>query len=238
MSAFKNDSAAKILDILFVCLLFGLFCLEESPGIDTECWSSSPACLHSSTHGCCNLANTTLVPQKTQQMLQDSWWICLIFLGQLSDGGGWKMHLYMQNMSGATPQPFRVSLPPTGTVWWFYGAELTHGESIQDNAEITQKTKYWTREGWQRCWACPFPHLGISSELREGGGACVNGVLCYLAMLFLLMGIKSSLWVSLCFSSCSNVAGGIRLYWCAAFLLLGLILFAYLLQSGAWKIVT
>lgn len=63
------------------------------------------------------------------------------------------MHLYMQNMSGATqlPQLFRVSLPPTGTVRWFYGAELTHGESIQDNAETTQKTKYWTREGWQHC---------------------------------------------------------------------------------------
>lgn len=56
-------------------------------------------------------------------------------------------------MSGATqlPQPFRVSLPPTGTVRWFYGAELTHGETIQDNAEITQKTKYWTLEGWQSC---------------------------------------------------------------------------------------
>lgn len=160
MSAFKNDSAAKILDILFVCLLFGLFCLEESPGIDTQCWSSSPAFLHSSTHGCRSPANTTLVPQKTQQMLQDSWWICLIFLGQLSDGGGWKMHLYMQNMSGATqlPRPFRASLHPTGTVRWFYGAELTHGESIH-NAEITQKTKYWTREGWRRCWACPFPCL-------------------------------------------------------------------------------
>lgn len=65
-----------------------------------------------------------------------------------------------------------------------------------------------------------FPVFGISSELREGGGACVNGGLCYLGMLFLLMGIKPSLCVSLCFSSCSNVAGGIRLYWCAAFLLL------------------
>lgn len=168
MSAFKKWFSSQ--NIWYTFFFFGL---DASPSVGAQC-RFLQCCLPIWQH--------PWEPESSQQhfragsatseRLQDLQWLCLIFMGHLSGGAGWRTYLCIQDIFVQCSHcPLGASLPPTATVRSFCGVWLCHRKGIQDNAKLTLITKHLTPEEWQCCWASPFSlTLTFSSELLEGGG--------------------------------------------------------------------